>query len=82
MTFFTRCFRFVTIHAFERGTDRQTDGWTDAHRKTAAAQLQRSKNGCAFRQTNAQRKTAEGANNMQQVLYLRDEYWKMLASDS
>ena len=27
--FFARCFRFVTIHAFDRQTDRHTDGRTD-----------------------------------------------------
>ena len=28
---------FVTIHAFDRRTDRQTDGRTDAHRKDRVA---------------------------------------------
>ena len=27
--FFARCFRFVTIHAFDRQTDRRTDRQTD-----------------------------------------------------
>ena len=27
--FFARCFRFVTMHAFDRQTDRQTDERTD-----------------------------------------------------
>ena len=33
--FFARCFRFVTIHAFDRRTDGRTDG--RAHRKDRVA---------------------------------------------
>jgi len=33
---FARCFRFVTIHAFDRQTDRRTDRRTDAY-ETAPA---------------------------------------------
>ena len=43
--FFARCFRFVTIHAFDRRMDRRTERRTAAHGKTAAAWLQRGKNG-------------------------------------
>ena len=41
--FFARCFRFVTIHAFDRRTDRQTDGQM-LIRKTALHTMQRGKN--------------------------------------
>ena len=45
--FFARCFRFVTIHAFDGRTDRQTDGRTDGQMligKTALHTMQRGKN--------------------------------------
>ena len=35
--FFARCFRLVTIHAFDRETDGRTHGQTDAHGKTSPA---------------------------------------------
>ena len=41
--FLARCFRFVTIHAFDRRTDRQTDGQMLVG-KTALHTMQRGKN--------------------------------------
>ena len=48
--FFARCFRFVTMHAFDRQTDGRTDGQTDRCRQQDRAYASQShgKNGICY----------------------------------